>query len=324
MRAITKLAAAIAAGVFFASAAPAMAKEVTLRAVTAFQPGSAISKPFERFVEKVNAEGKGLVQINLIGGPSAIPAFEVGNAVSAGVVDMAFVTTAFYSNLLPEGDALKLSEYTIQELRQNGGWELINELHNKKMNTQFLARTGDGVPFHLYVNKPVNKADLSGLTLRVTPVYRAFFEALNGNSIQTPPSEVYATLERGVADGYGWPIQGILDLGWHEVTKARVDPGFYSVDVNVLANLDKWKSLSDEQRAFLNKMSDWLETLNAENAAINEAEAKKQADAGMVVYTLEGAEREKWLNTARDAGWAHVMKVAPETGAALREKLTRK
>ena len=324
MRLLSKLAAALATGVFLASAAPAMAKEVTLRAVSAFQPGSAFSKPFERFIEKVNAEGKGLVQINFMGGPSAIPAFEVGNAVSSGVVDMAFVTTAFYSNLLPEGDALKLSEYTIQELRKNGGWELINQLHNKKMNTWYLARMGDGIPFHLYVNKPVTKADLSGLTLRVTPVYRAFFEALKGNSIQTPPSEVYATLERGVADGYGWPIQGILDLGWHEVTKARVDPGFYSVDVNLLANLDKWKSLNDEQRAFLTKMSEWLESLNAENAAINAAEIKKQADAGLKVYTLEGAEREKWLNTAREAGWAHVMKVAPDSGAALREKLTRK
>lgn len=322
MKLLNKLTAALAVGMLF-SAAPVAAQEVTLRAVTAFQPGSTVARPFERFVEKVNAEGKGLVKINLIGGPSAIPPFEIGNAVSAGVVDMAFVTTAFYSNLLPEGDALKLSDYTMQELRKNGGWELINELHNKKMNTWYLARTGDGVPFHLYVNKPVTKADLSGLTLRVTPVYRAFFEALNGNSIQTPPSEVYTTLERGVADGYGWPIQGILDLGWHEVTKARVDPGFYNVDVNVLLNLDKWKSLNDDQRAFLNKMAEWLESTNAENAAINAEEVKKQAAAGMKVYTLEGAEREKWLNTAREAGWAQVTKVAPDSAARLREKLSK-
>lgn len=178
MKLLNKLAAALAVGMLF-SAAPVAAQEVTLRAVTAFQPGSTVARPFERFVEKVNAEGKGLVKINLIGGPSAIPPFEIGNAVSAGVVDMAFVTTAFYSNLLPEGDALKLSDYTMQELRKNGGWELINELHNKKMNTWYLARTGDGVPFHLYVNKPVTKADLSGLTLRVTPVYRAFCHCRN-------------------------------------------------------------------------------------------------------------------------------------------------
>ncbi|HCP77145.1 MAG TPA: ABC transporter substrate-binding protein, partial [Pusillimonas sp.] len=297
--------------------------EVVLRAVSSFQPGSVIAKPFERFVEHVNKEGKGVVQINLIGGPSAIPPFEVGNAVSSGVVDMAYVTSAFYPNLLPEGAALKLTERPMSELRENGGWELLNELHNKKMNTWFLARSGDGNPFHLYVNKPLDKADLSGLTLRVTPVYRSFFEDLGANAIQTPPSEVYTTLERGVADGYGWPVQGILDLGWHEVTKARVDPGFYQVDVNALVNLDKWNSLTDEQRAFLSEMGLWLEGLNAENAEINEAEKKKQADAGMVVYELTGAEREKWINQARESGWAEVEEVAPESAARLRELLAK-
>lgn len=323
MKTLTKLVgAALAVGALFATA-PVSAKEVVLRAVSSFQQGSLIERPFARFVEKVNAEGKGLVQINYLGGPSAMPPFEVGNSVSSGVVDMAFVTAAFYTNLLPAGDGLKLTEYTIQELRQNGGWEYINELHNKKMNSWYLARTGDGNPFHLYVNKPVEKADLSGLTLRVTPVYRAFFEKLNANSIQTPPSEVYTALERGVVDGYGWPIQGVLDLGWQEVTKARVDPGFYTVDVNILVNLDKWRSLSDEQRAFLNKMAEWVESTNAENAEINKSEAKKQADAGMVVYTLEGAEREKWLKTAREAGWEQVIKAAPDDGPRLRELLTK-
>jgi len=323
MKMLTRLAGvALAVGAMFAMAS-AHADEVVLRAVTAFQPGSLIDRPFARFVEKVNAEGKGLVQINLMGGPSAIPPFEVGNSLSSGVVDMAFVTAAFYTNLLPAGDGLKLSEYSIQELRKNGGWEYINELHNKKMNAWYLARTGDGVPFHMYTNKPVDKADLSGFTLRVTPVYRAFFEALNASSIQTPPSEVYTALERGVVDGYGWPIQGVLDLGWQEVTKARVDPGFYTVDVNILVNLDKWKSLSDEQRAFLNKMAEWVESTNAENAEINKQEAKKQADAGMTVYTLEGEERQKWLDTAREAGWAQVLKAAPDDAPRLRELLSK-
>ena len=322
MKLLKKVASALAVATIFA-AGSASADEVVLRAVNAFQPGSVVAKPFERFVEHVNKEGKGLVQINLIGGPSAIPPFEIGNAVSSGVVDMAYVTSAFYPNLLPEGSAIKLTERPMSELRENGGWELLNELHNKKMNVWYLARSGEGVPFHLYVNKPVEKADLSGLTLRVTPVYRSFFEKLGANAIQTPPSEVYTTLERGVADGYGWPIQGILDLGWHEVTKARVDPGFYQVEVNALVNLDKWNSLTDEQRAFLTEMGLWLEGLNAENAAINEAEKKKQADAGMVVYELTGAEREKWINQARETGWAEVQEVAPESAARLRELLAK-
>jgi len=315
-------AAALAAAALLA-ALPAAAQEVVLRAVTSFQPGTAFSRPFEAFVEKVNAEGKGLVRINLIGGPSAVPPFEVGNAVSSGVVDIANVTSAFYSTLLPEGEALRLAERTIQEQRQNGAWELINQIHNQRMNVWYLARTGDGTPFHLYLNKPIERADLKGLTLRVTPVYRAFFQALGANNVQTPPGEVYTALERGVVDGYGWPIQGILDLGWHEVTKMRVDPGFYQVEVNVLVNLDKWKAMTQAQRDFLTRMATWLESTNARNAELNKAEAARQEAAGIKVITLTGAERDKWLSTARDVGWAHVEKVAPAHAKRLRELLAK-
>ena len=90
------------------SAPHVAAAEVTLRAVSAFAEGTQFSKNFERFVDKVNRDGKGVVQINYIGGPRAVPPFEVGNAVRTRVVDMANVTGAFYSNLMPESDAFKL------------------------------------------------------------------------------------------------------------------------------------------------------------------------------------------------------------------------
>ncbi len=301
----------------------AIAQEVTLRAISAFQEGTAFAKPFEAFIEKVNASGKGLIKINYIGGPKAMPPFEVGNAVKGGVVDIANVTGAFYTNLLPEADALKLAERSIQEQRKNGAWEFINKLHNEKLNAWYLARTGDGVPFHLYLNKPIDKPDLNGLKLRVTPVYRAFFADLGANLVQTAPGEVYTALERNVIDGYGWPTQGILDLGWQEKTKYRVDPGFYTVDVEFLVNLDTWKKLSDAQRALLTKVAAEIEATNANNQQINQAEIKKQADAGIKAITFQGKERETWLNTARESGWAQIKKVAPANADKLRELLAK-
>ena len=45
--------------------------------------------------------------------------------------------------------------------------------------------------------------DLKGMKLRInpTPVYRDFFQALGATVVQTPPGEVYTSLERGVVDG---------------------------------------------------------------------------------------------------------------------------
>ena len=104
MRTITVMAAALLA----VAADAAAAQEVTLRAVTSFAEKTQFSRNFERFIDKVNADGKGVVQINYIGGPRAMPPFEVGNAVRTKVVDIANVTGAFYTNLMPEADAFKL------------------------------------------------------------------------------------------------------------------------------------------------------------------------------------------------------------------------
>ena len=81
-----KFALGLFAAAFFCSSS--FAQEVTLRAVTAFAEKTTYSRGFEKFIERVNADGKGLVQINYIGGPKAMPPFEVGNALKTGVVDI--------------------------------------------------------------------------------------------------------------------------------------------------------------------------------------------------------------------------------------------
>jgi TRAP-type C4-dicarboxylate transport system substrate-binding protein len=295
------------------------AQEVTLRAVTGFAEGTQFSKNFERFIEKVNADGKGLVKINYIGGPRAMPPFEVGNAVRTRVVDMANVTGAFYTNLMPEADGLKLVGKPMTEQRRNGTWEYINQLHNQKLNAWYLARQFHNVPFHIYLNKKIEKLDFTGLKIRVTPVYKDIVEALGGTAITTAPGEVYTALERGVVDGYGWPVTGIFDLGWEKVTKFRLEPGFYSVEVNVLVNQDVWKGLTDAQRKVLNDAALWLEGLDTENVDIIKKERDRQAAAGIQAIDFGPAEAKKFLDRANDVAWQSVIKRAPETAPKLRQ-----
>ncbi|MDW4500343.1 TRAP transporter substrate-binding protein DctP [Sulfitobacter sp. D35] len=293
------------------------AEEVTLRGVTAFAGGTTFSRPFEAFVERVNETGAGVVQIDYVGGPEAVPPFELGNAVSEGVVDIANNTTAFYTNLLPAGDALHLATNTIQDQRANGCYDKIDALHQEQMNVKFLARTGDNIQFHLYLTKPIDGPDLSGLTIRTTPVYRAMFEALGATLVRTAPGDVYTSLERGAIDGYGWPVQGVLDLGWDEQTKYRVDPGFYQVDVNFLVNLDRWNELSDEAKSVLEEAAAWTEERNAENIDINASEVEKQAAAGIETIAFDDDKAAQWLETAQEAGWAGVAAI----DAALADEL---
>jgi TRAP-type C4-dicarboxylate transport system substrate-binding protein len=220
---------------------------------------------------------------------------------------------------MPEADGFKLIGKPMSEQRKNGTWAYINELHNKKLNSHYLARQFHNVPFHIYLNKKIDKLDFSGLKIRVTPVYRDIVQALGGTPVNTAPGEVFTALERGVVDGYGWPVSGIFDLGWDKVTKFRMDPGFYSVEVNVLVNQDVWKGLNDAQRKVLNDAALWLEGLDSENVIVNKAEIDRQTKAGIQPITFSPAEAKKFLDQANAVAWESVIKRAPDTAPKLRE-----
>jgi len=301
----------------------AAAQETTLRVVSAFAENTQYVKNLMPAIQKLNAEGKGSLQLNFIGGPKAMPPFEVGNAVRTGVVDVALTTGAFYTNIMPEADALKLTQLPASELRKNGAYDLINKIWNEKANMQYLGRVIDYTPFHLYLTKKIDKPDLSGLKIRITPVYREFFQALGATVMQTAPGEVYTALERGVVDGYGWPINGIFDFNWHEKTKFRVDPGFYNAEVSLIMNLDKWKALNAGQRQLLMKHVIALENGNDSWKKVNEEDIRKQKEAGIQVITFDPATAKQYQDKAYDVAWTSAIKASPTYGPQMRQLFSK-
>lgn len=290
------------------AAAGAAAQETTLRLVSAFAENGIYVQRLQPWINKFNAEGKGVLQINFIGGPKAMPPFEVGNAVKTGVVDMALNTGAFYTNVMPEADFLKLTQVPVAEQRRNGAFDAINKVWNEKGNMQYLARMVENQPFHIYTNKKVDKPDLTGQKIRITPVYRDFFQALNANVITTAPGEVYTALERGVVDGYGWPIGGIFDLKWDEKTKYRIDPGFYDAEVSLIMNLPAYNKLSAPQRAYLQKQLLALEAENTFWARYTADEVARQQKAGIETIKFDAATTKAFHDKAYQVGWASAEK----------------
>ena len=313
--------AALSIGV--TAAATAHAQEVTLRLVSAFPENQFYVKRTVEWIDKVNKDGKGTLQINFIGGPKAIPTFEVGNAVKTGVVDMGFSTGAFYTNVMPEADILKLSETSAAEQRANGGYELINRIWAEKANMRYVAKVVEFTPFHLYLNKKIDKPDLTGLKIRITPVYRDFFQAMGASVMTTAPGEVYTALERGVIDGYGWPIHALFDLNWQEKTKYRVDPGFYNAEVTLIMNLDKYKSLPAKARQFLDQEALAYEKQNEFWKSYNQNEAKRQAEAGIQVIAFDAATSKAYVEKAKEIGWANAIKASPQYGEQLKKVLAK-
>ena len=301
----------------------AAAQEVELSALNFLPNTTSFGIPFGDWVEDANKAGKGIVHITIKPAGSISP-FQMGNAVKTGAIDMAALPPTFYQNLLPIGDALKLTKKTAVEMRKNGTWAFMNKLHNEKVNAQLLDISGFEVKFYLYLrDKKIETASLKGMKIRTTPVYRAFFRALGADLIQTAPAEVFTALERGTIDGYGWPSWDIKTTGWDKYTKYRVEPGFYAVANATIINLDKWKSLTDKQRDFLNQHSMKFESeYDKRYAPKTEAYLKEQKDAGVQVIEFKGKVAEDYLKLSYDAAWDEFMKLDPVNAPTLKKLIS--
>ena len=103
----TYLLATTALGV---SLAPALAlAEDKVSAVHAFPDFLVYTKTFLAMVDDINERGKGIVQIEVRGGPEAIGMFQQPAAVRDGVVDMVHTPGSFYGANVPEIDAMVAS-----------------------------------------------------------------------------------------------------------------------------------------------------------------------------------------------------------------------
>ena len=282
----------------------------TVTAVHAFSPNLIYTQSFLDFVKKVNERGKGVVQIQVRGGPEVIGLPQQPDAVRNGVVDMAYTAASFYGGTVPERDVMVASNTNAPYARANGGIDLMNKIHQEKMGVYYLGWFDSGVKYNLYaVNKPKLDANgnltVEGMRLRSNPVYDAFFkEVLGAQPISLPTPEVYSALERGVVNATGWTQIGLNDLKWNRFLKYRVNPAFFSTDMGVIINLNRWNKLSEPAKKILQEVA--IEHERDSSAKFGklatEQLAKLDAD-GMQVIDLQGDAAKKFADGARQATW---------------------
>ncbi len=313
----TKLFALLAGSLLLAGTVKA---EDSISAVHAFPETLIYTKSFLSFVDKVNEAGKGIVQIEVRGGPEAIGMFQQPDAVRDGIVDMVYTPGSFYGGALPEKDAMVASNLTAVETRANGGTELMDSIHQEKMGLKYLGWFDSGVCYNLWTrDEPAFDDDgnlkVDGLKLRGNAVYNAFFtNYLKAQVIDLPTGEVYSALQRGVVDATGWTQIGLIDLKWNEFLNYRIEPCFFSTDLGVIVNLEKWESLSDESKKVLQEVA-----IQHEQDSVEALKGKRDEDfaaldaAGMKVVSLEGEAKANYLAAAREKTWERMKGLMAES-----------
>jgi len=306
-------------GASFFNATQAEAKKITIKAISAWDKNhTGVVGDYLPYIKRANEmlqqKYPGEVEIKYIGGPEAIPTGDQPEALRAGTVDMYYGTAAYYAGIAPAANCTKLSQLTSQEEKDVGADAIFDKMHREKLNATYLGALGSQLPFQLYTVKKITKVDeLKGKKIRTSPMYVDFLKA-----------DVYQALERGVVDGFMWPMVSIRGYGWHEVSKYVVGPSFYKVSHPLLMNAKKWDSLPKHIQAVL------MEALRLEVIAIDARTADEITNeykllmiAGMEIIEFPAAETKKYLDMAYDEGWKGQLKMEQEYTNKLRKLLTK-
>ncbi|MBN1548852.1 MAG: TRAP transporter substrate-binding protein DctP [Syntrophaceae bacterium] len=301
-------------------------RTIALKVVSAWAQNNKMNDALWILQKKVEVKSNGRLTLVWLGGPEAIPSFQLVEALRNGVVDVAWTAHTYNVAQLPVVEGAKLSTMTPCDERKAGVADFYRKIYWNKLNAYYLGKGTPGLSYNLYTVTPVKSlADFKGLPIRVTPAYKAFVQGLGAVPIATDPGEVYTALQRNMIKAYGWPSLGIGDFGWDEVTKYIVEPPFYQVDVISLVNAKAWNKLPKDLQELLNAAMQETE-LEANNhfKKLVQEDRKKLKDKGLKEIKLKKVESDKYLRTAYEASWQEVLKKDSEQGAILRKLLSKK
>lgn len=321
----TALASAAVAAALLGAANSALA-ETKLRAVTFAQPNQSYPSMvmYRRFIDRVNKAGKGLVQIDYIGGRSVIPVRDQMNATSKGIADMV-MTFTIHQAIVPEIGSVGMSEISPAEEREVGFIDLLDDAH-KKIGIKVLGRTATNVGFHVFSKKPITKiADFKNLKIRSHAGYDPVFKMVGASPIHMKISEIYTGLERGVVQAAPFPLT-VTNLGLQEVICCAMAASFWSAHTTFsYINRGKFEKLPRAaQKLILDEQAELERYMGPKGKELKAEEIAKLKGAGIKFVEMSAEETRNWKNIANVARWNAVKKkLSADQYARIRKMITR-
>ncbi len=299
---------------------------VELRAVS-FVPmrqNDPLMNIFQVWMDKVNKRAKGELKIKYLGSRNVIPANEQMDALRRGVVEIAH-TPAYHARAVPEVNFLSASTLPPDVERKIGLYAIVNAGHKEKVNTVYLGRVGSYPPNHffLYSNVRVERLkDLERLKFRGNVTFNSLLKRLKITSIGMRSGEIYTGMERGLIEGYPTTMF-IMRHSLDEVTKYRIDHGFWNSNASNYINKDAFESLPKHLQTLLIEVSKEIEQEDAPKIMrrfIKEENRAQQAK-GVKFLKFKSPDDKRIIEIANTDLWEKINKALPKKGPKVRRML---
>jgi TRAP-type mannitol/chloroaromatic compound transport system substrate-binding protein len=242
--------------------APAIAQGVKdLNLVTSWPKGfPGLGTSAERLAKRITEVSGGRLRVNMFAAGEMVGAFEVFDAVSAGIADMYHSAEYYWVAKSPAFAYFCTVPYGLTANEQNawiywgGGQELWDEL-SAQYDVKSLLASNTGVQMGGWFNKEVTSVEsYKGLRYRMPGLGGKVLSRLGAVVINVPGGKIVSSLKSGAIDASEWvgPWND-LELGLHTAGKYYYYPGFHEPGTALSLGINKglWEGLSDDERRII-------------------------------------------------------------------------
>jgi len=267
-----------------------------------FSPGHPFSRADIAWMKWVEQQAGGALEIQPYWSGSLLSSEHSMHELRHGVADIGLITpiyarggahliraqAGFYGGLTTFEQQTALWRCMVEADPQFG-----RELHGLKI----LAVQGGNLPGIVTRDRAIRTLeDLRGLRLRAPSELLSVLKDLGADPIDMPMGEVYSALAKGVLDGVIAPPDTLKSLHFAEVAKyfntIKIPRGAYAARA---IGERRWRSLTDEQRALLERSTEvWEKALAAELLIANDVGAAAGREHRIEFHDMPADEQAKF------------------------------
>jgi TRAP-type mannitol/chloroaromatic compound transport system substrate-binding protein len=261
MRNTRQLLSAIAAA-FLVAAVPSAVQaqtKMTLKGQSSHPAASNFHLIFKLWSENVEKMSGGRLKVQTLPAGAIVPAFEVFDATSRGVLDVGMSPFGYILGKSLVGIPLSHGPLFGMDgmdywawYHDGGGMKLLEEFYRDilKMNLVGFPAPTDYPQGMGWFKKPIKSlADLKGIKYRIYGIGAETYGRLGVSVVTLPGGEIVPAMERGVIEGAEWiNCEEDKKLGLHNVAKHYYTPGMHEpvTGGQLFVNGNVWKKLTPD------------------------------------------------------------------------------
>lgn len=220
-------------------------------------PGPGISA--DRLAQRINAMSQGEIGIEVFPAGTIVPAFGVLDGIASGAVEMGHTAALFWSGKMAAAPLFTTVPFGLSPQAHigwlaGGGQALWDELYATQGVKPLVGGNTGPSAGGWFKREIASLADLKGLRIRATGLGGEVYYALGATAIAIPPSDTYASLERGVIDAVELlaPVND-QPLGLNKIAPYYAFPGFNKPNgvSETLISLKLWQDLPEHLRTII-------------------------------------------------------------------------